>query len=212
MSFGSALKDVLMGEKAKTQVGDLIIDGCTTFTPTYECEMTEHPIESGCVVTDHVKIFPQVVQLEGVLSAATLETGYPGQTTVNAFKDLATGADHVKEALSLLESYVGKQVDIINSKVNLKDMTVLSFIPSQSNQTAGMIYFTLSAKKLVIVSTAKSGLVAMAEQASEEVTSDGSKAKTKQAKKKTDTGKNTNTQASTSDTGKNESTLHGFFN
>lgn len=50
----------------------LVVDATVSEVPTYEAEPTEHPIEDGSAITDHVKVKPITLKIDGIISETPL--------------------------------------------------------------------------------------------------------------------------------------------
>lgn len=50
----------------------LVVDATVSEVPTYELEPTDHPIEDGADITDHLKIKPVSLKIDGVISETPL--------------------------------------------------------------------------------------------------------------------------------------------
>ena len=50
----------------------LILDMVTNTSHTNEASPTEHPIETGAVISDHVDVLPKIVSFDGLMSSAPI--------------------------------------------------------------------------------------------------------------------------------------------
>lgn len=217
MGIGLDIASSLLGSSAKTQIGDLVVDCCIVQQHTREASVTEHAVEAGYTISDHRETIPKEIQIEGKLSEVTLETGYPYETTVNAFKDLILGSDHITDAINILEKYMkdGDLISINTSRISYDDMTVVSLYFDWSTGDKGFVPFTLKAREVQIVDTSLLGMIETAVDTVQELEQTNQKtsknSSTKQSASQQDAGKSSGSTTNSADSAKGGSTLHNLL-
>jgi hypothetical protein len=77
-----------------TVVGGLLLDAATSENLTLETQITDHPVEDGSDMTDHIKNKPEQLQISGLIGDASLAV-------------LPSAADLMSGAVSGIASYIG---------------------------------------------------------------------------------------------------------
>lgn len=62
----------LLFRKTKASIGSVEVDASITETHTGTAEVTDHPVEQGAAVSDHVRVQPATLTLEGFVSNTPL--------------------------------------------------------------------------------------------------------------------------------------------
>src|SRR5579859_3869773 len=65
---------VLVYQKTPTTLDSITVDATLSETPQYESETTDHPVEVGFNITDHVRPQPTVLTLECIISNTSIVT------------------------------------------------------------------------------------------------------------------------------------------
>lgn len=121
--------------------GALVLDAAISILPTHEAEITEHPVESGGSVVDHIAKRPVVVQVEGIIvntplrivddfsggggvtsvqRRVTISTAIPGApqlggATLNFSRPVEFTVDTTTAPLQRIEDVYGALVDAQNT-------------------------------------------------------------------------------------------------
>lgn len=77
-----------------TVVGGLLFDAATSESLSLDTDITDHPVENGSTMSDHIKNRPEVLQVSGLIGDASLAV-------------LPSAADLMSGAVSGIESYIG---------------------------------------------------------------------------------------------------------
>ena len=136
----------MLFEDSKISIGEIILDAALEETHTLQARATEHPVESGSDVADHVQSLPATLRLDGVISNTPLSV--LGSTM---FKS----DDRVQAAFKELEEIVraGKLVDIVTSLKTYKNMVVEDFVITRTASDSDALCFSCTAKQISMVSS-----------------------------------------------------------
>src|SRR3989338_6434358 len=131
-------------EKPKAAIGELILDVAISETHTLQARATEHPVESGCNIIDHIQILPDSIQFEGIIS--NTPTAFLGTPIFN------TG-HYADEAFNQLEALMksGQPIQIVTSLKTYKNMALENLTIKRSAANSDALCFSCSAKEIRMV-------------------------------------------------------------
>lgn len=140
------LADILgFNIKNPTQVGSLKVDIVKSFEYTYEQDVTEHPVETGFEIADHIVNKPlKLTMTVGIASSP-----------VTWFWKNGYGAKKFANGLQLLEEIRDKKepVTIVRPEKKYDNMVMTSCRVSKQDSTKSIIYADLSFMQIVKVTT-----------------------------------------------------------
>ena len=131
-------------DKPKAAIGEIILDVAISETHTLQAKATEHPVESGCSIIDHIQILPDSIQMEGIIS--NTPTAFLGTPFFNT--------DHyAHEAFEQLEALMksGQPIQIVTSLKTYKDMALENLTVHRSATKSEALCFSCSAKQIRMV-------------------------------------------------------------
>lgn len=140
------LADILgFNIKNPTQVGSLKVDIVKSFEYTYDQDVTEHPVETGFEIADHIVNKPlKLTMTVGIASSP-----------VTWFWKNGFGAKKFANGLQLLEEIRDKKepVTIVRPEKKYDNMVMTSCRVSKQDSTKSIIYADLSFMQIVKVTT-----------------------------------------------------------
>jgi hypothetical protein len=149
-----------------TSIDALRLDAALRETHTHEAEATEHPVEKGANITDHIRQKPDGLTIEGVFTNTQLsedgvtraiETGgVIFETTVLADEESRAGAVGYAEACyrKLVEAKeAGKLVSVVTGLRSYDNMAITSITVPRDATIGDAVQFTIVLKQIIIVST-----------------------------------------------------------
>lgn len=140
------LADILgFNIKNPTQVGSLKVDIVKSFEYTYDQDVTEHPVETGFEIADHIVNKPlKLTMTVGIASSP-----------VTWFWKNGFGAKKFANGLQLLEEIRDKKepVTIVRPEKKYDNMVMTSCRVSKPDSTKSIIYADLSFMQIVKVTT-----------------------------------------------------------
>ena len=144
-----------------TLIGDLAIDCTVTETHTAAATVTEHPVESGANITDHIRPEPLQLSITGIVSDTPLGSkqiqraidigGTSVQVTQQETPTSATGFG--RAAWSKLEEIraSGKLVKVVTRDKPYENMALVSLSVPKDARTGGAFAFSAQFKQVRIV-------------------------------------------------------------
>ena len=131
----------MLFEPAQARIGEVLLDVAITETHTLSARVTEHPLETGCSLSDHVQLLPTTLQLEGIVS--NTPTSFLG-TPLFHLGDRTDAAYKMLEAL-----FQARQpVQIVTSLKTYSNMVLENLTIQREARTAGALRFSCSAKQI----------------------------------------------------------------
>ncbi len=151
----SAITDFIFGKKLRIQVGDLgleYIDLDCTDSETYDHDsvVTEHPVEGGQNITDHVRVLPIKLAIDGFITNHAIS-----RTFVNL--DFTRAED----CYTLLRDWqnTAQRLKIVTGLDEFDDLILKSFTVTRDKETGNALPVRLNFQEIQIVdsqlSTAK---------------------------------------------------------
>ena len=167
-----------------TLIGDLAIDCTVTETHSATATVTEHPVESGANITDHIRPEPLQLSITGIVSDTPLGSkqiqraidigGTSVQVTQQETPTSATGFGRAAWAKLDAIRTAAKPVKVVTRDKTYDSMALVSLSVPKESKTGGALYFTAQFKQVRIVYNRTTRVVV---------------AKAPKAHKKQDTGK-----------------------
>lgn len=133
----------MLFEAPKAAIGEVILDVAISETHTLQARATEHPVESGCSIINHIQVMPDSIQLDGIIS-----------NTPTAFLGLpALGLRQASDAFQQLEELMksGQPVQIVTSLKTYKNMALENLTIKRTAANSDALCFSCSAKQIRMV-------------------------------------------------------------
>ena len=150
----------------KSQIWDLVIDGTHLETISYSNNITNHPVESGSFISDHIYINPLKVTMDcsitdsaadligGIREIGNLFSGNILTNLSNRFQGKGakqTAAYEFLKNLALSKS----TVTIVNKLDVLPNMAIESLSLPRTNETGDRLFFSITLQQLSFASVEK---------------------------------------------------------
>lgn len=136
----------MLFEDSKVSIGEIVLDAALEETHTLQARATEHPVETGSDVTDHVQSLPASLRLDGIISNTPLSAL---GLTMYRHEDRAHTA--FKEFETIVQN--GRLIDIVTSLKTYKNMVIEDFVVTQNAQNSDALSFSCTAKQISLVSS-----------------------------------------------------------
>lgn len=145
----------IFGFTGRLKIGEIAVDASVSEQHILEGEVTDHPVEEGSDITDHYRVKPRGVQINGVITNTPLATGFPAQTLINSVKALKAGGTPVKDAWSTVKGYFsdGTLITISTSLDDYPNIVLTSFKATRDSKNGQNLNFSCVARQLRIVTT-----------------------------------------------------------
>lgn len=145
-----ALTELIFGAPTKVKVGVVQLDASISETHNDEVEITEHPVELGSDIVDHIRKRPITLELNGLVTntpvvfLASLFGGSPVEG------DFLPSSDRVNRAYDELRKIQedGEVVDVVTSLREYSDMAISSISISRDATTGQVLNATLSLREV----------------------------------------------------------------
>lgn len=121
--------------------------------------LTEHPVESGAPVTDHYRVDPDEVEIEGLVSDSPLsDVPFPGFGTVTSIASALEGGDQTPSQIArdaLIAYFDDAEIITITTRLRTYDQMVLTSLRyDDTAQNGNVLRFTVRARKIRLTDTA----------------------------------------------------------
>ena len=143
-------------------MGGLVFDAVFEETHESELEVTDNPVETGVVVSDHAFMKPLKVTLSAGVSDTPLKywqssggTGKDAWTKQDGDDPFASDSGRVRRAYELLTELqaLAEPFDVQTGLKLYSNMVCTSIRTSQDKETAGALLFTATLREVIIVYT-----------------------------------------------------------
>jgi hypothetical protein len=139
----------------KTTIGAIQLDASIEETHTRTNQVTDHPVEEGFNISDHIRPMPESINIKGIISntpVVFLASKFAKSPIVG---DNQRTRNRVKAAddefLRIMNN--GELKDIITSLRTYKDMAVTSYVVNRSAQLGNVLSFDIQLQKVVTAKT-----------------------------------------------------------
>lgn len=150
-----ALTELLFGPKTHLTVGLVQFDASLSETHARQCEITDHPVEEGSTISDHIRRLPETLEVNGVVSnhpivfLASLNSPSPitnGLTPATARAELAYST-----LRKLMDD--GELVTVVTSLWEYENMAITSMSVARDVNTGNVLNCSLSLREIIIAKT-----------------------------------------------------------
>ena len=131
----------------------LTLDACMSQDPHYKNQVTAYPVEVGMDITDHIRIEPDSVKIEGQITNApdTEVSTTTGNRVVNAYETLLyiSGRTILQSRTQKIDEFPGTPlIDLIIKNRVMVDMVCEDLNVPADPATGDVINFTMTFKKI----------------------------------------------------------------
>lgn len=141
-----------------TKIDSLIIDCSVTESHGRESETTDHPVEEGFNITDHVRPKPDMVTIEGIVTDTPLSTEQQVRVInghnvpVNTSTAPQGDPGRSKNALTFLEKLrIGQLITVATGIKVYESMQITSLTVPRDKGTIASLKFTVICKQVRVV-------------------------------------------------------------
>ena len=135
---------------AKARLGELVVDAFLKETHTFSSEVTEHPVESGIAIVDHVNNKPFCLSIDGIISNTPMSL--VGLTAFDSMTRYFEGEnnDFALIAFEKIEDLFAKRepITIATSLKTYHKMVFESLSVERGGGAHESLHFTCSAKQI----------------------------------------------------------------
>jgi hypothetical protein len=147
-----SVTELIFGGKQRATVGVVQFDASVSEVHTDEMEITDHPVEEGSDISDHIRKMPITIEMNGVITnnpivfLASVRAKSPVTTDISTTQDrVGTGYDKLRE---IQES--GELIDVATSLRDYNNMVIQSLSISRDVSTGNILDATLTLREIII--------------------------------------------------------------
>lgn len=147
-----SITELIFGGKTRATVGVVQFDASVSEVHTDELEITDHPVEEGSDISDHIRKAPITLEMNGVITnnpivfLASSRAKSPVTTdTENPSDRVGAGYDKLRE---LQET--GELLDVATSLRDYNNMVIQSLSISRDVSTGNILDATLTLREIIV--------------------------------------------------------------
>jgi hypothetical protein len=143
----------LLFREKEHRLGELLVDAFLSETHHLSAKASEHPVESGTNIVDHIQIQPLTLDIKGIISNTPM--GLIGLTAFKSAQNYFNNQsnDLAAAAFKKLEDIFAKQepITIATSLKDYPNMVLESLIIEREGQTSASLHFSCTARQIRMV-------------------------------------------------------------
>ncbi len=146
-----AVLEVIFGVPTLAQIGVLTLDASLEETHTSASEVTEHPVEEGTNISDHIRRLPETLVINGVVTNHPLFL-LPSFTAPSPIQgDNLALSDRVKAAYDKLKEIhdAGTIVRVVTSLRDYTNMAITGFSVLRNAPNGDVLNATISMREIL---------------------------------------------------------------
>ena len=150
--FGAPVK-VALGT-SEPGVGIIEFDCSESETHTSENEVTDHPVEEGSLISDHIRVLPDGVEIHGLVTDTPIVylASVLAKSPVKATSEASVTAvdDRKDEAYAKLRELKSKGIliDVVTALRTYESMTIIGFTISRNAETGRVLDCTVVLREI----------------------------------------------------------------
>lgn len=150
-----ALTELIFGAPTKAEVGFVQFDCSVSERHTDEAEITEHPVEFGSDVSDHIRKLPKSIEINGIVTNTPIVFLASLMAPSPVITDFLSKTDRVEAAYAELQRVMddGELVDVVTSLKTYDNMAITSLVVDRDVATGNVLNCVVSLREVVIAST-----------------------------------------------------------
>ena len=145
-----ALLEVIFGQPRRAQIGVLTLDASIEETHTSASEVTEHPVEEGTNISDHIRPLPDTLEINGIVTNHPLFLLPSIRAPSPIQGDNQSQSDRVKAAYDKLQELQksGELVRVITSLREYERMAITGFSVIRNAPNGNVLNATISLREI----------------------------------------------------------------
>ncbi len=147
-----ALTELIFGAKTRAQVGVVQFDCSLSETHSSEATITEHPVEEGADITDHIRLGHAMIDLNGLVTNTPLIFLASLQNSSPLVGDIIPVTDRVNAAYRELQRVMrkGETVDVVTSLDSYENMAITAMSVARDAANGQVLNCSLSLREIII--------------------------------------------------------------
>jgi hypothetical protein len=138
---------------SKAKLGEIVVDAFLKETHSFSSEITEHPIESGGVIADHIYNLPFCLSIDGIISNTPMSlVGLTAFDSANRYLKNESN-DFTQLAFEKIEELFLKRmpISIATSLKTYDQMVVENLSIERGGGNCASLHFQCTAKQILLV-------------------------------------------------------------
>jgi hypothetical protein len=143
----------LLFREKEHRLGELLVDAFLSETHHLSAKTSEHPVESGTSIVDHIQLQPLTIEIKGIISNTPMSliglTAF--KSAQNYFNNQSN--DLVGAAFKKLEDIFAQRepITIATSLKDYPNMVLESLMVEREGHTSASLHFSCTAKQIRVV-------------------------------------------------------------
>jgi len=153
--FGSKTKVAFGSTPAQLGVGFVQLDCSVNEIHTDSAEITEHPVEDGSTMTDHIRKLPTRLEIEGIVTNTPITylasiNSPPSTFASDAFVPSFPGSDRADDAYAVMQEMMtqGVTMSVLTSLRSYTSMAIESLVVTRNADTGQVLNCSISMKEV----------------------------------------------------------------
>lgn len=142
-------------QKKRSSVGNVILDATLSETHTNTNQVTDHPVEDGSIISDHINRQPDTLDLVGTVSDFPVYWlgGTMAPSPIDG--DATRPKDRVALAYGELRRIMieGELITVVTTLREYENMAIISLTVSRDAGTGKSLPVTISLREIILVET-----------------------------------------------------------
>ena len=137
-------------KRQRTKIATLELDAAISVVYSRTADVTDHPVERGSNVSDHVRPKPVEIKIEGMLTNTPIGVGI----TVDPFSTITpTSTDRSSKAFTELHRLfeAGETLKIVSELFSFENMVIQSLDIPRDSKSGDAFFFTCNLKQIRMV-------------------------------------------------------------
>lgn len=147
--------ELIFGAKKHLTVGVVQFDASVSETHSRECQLTDHPVEDGVTITDHIRRTPEKIDVTGIVTNHPIIFLASLQAVSPLTNDLSPVTDRAELAYAELRESMdrGDLMTVVTSLREYENMAITSMSVTRDAPNGNVLNCTLSLREVVVAKT-----------------------------------------------------------
>ena len=144
-----ALLELVFGDVRRAKIGVVTLDASVEEQHRKQNEITEHPVEEGVNISDHIRRRPAEITIQGVITDTPLYIT-PSLFAPNPVDGRASTQARVAAAYDRLEQIMddGELIDVVTTLRDYQNMHPTSFEVTRNAETGNVLSFRMALREV----------------------------------------------------------------
>jgi len=150
-----SISELIFGSKVRAKVGLVQFDCSVSETHSDEATVTEHPVEEGTNISDHIRKGPASLELNGIVTNTPIVYLASLQAISPLDGDLAPVQDRAELAYAELQQIMkdGRTVEVVTSLRTYQNMALTGMSVTRDATTGQVLNCSLSLREITVAVT-----------------------------------------------------------